>query len=53
MGIQIPDFRNLEFGAYQRWVEVFLVLKYILDHHQPGAQPRRSQTAEEALLKAH
>ena len=24
-----------------------------LDHHQPGAQLRRSQTAEEALPKAH
>ena len=26
---------------------------YNLDHPQPGAQLRRSQTAEEALPKAH
>ena len=42
--------------SYTKVYVAFVKVKSLntnLDHHQPGAQLRRSQTAEEALPKAH
>ena len=39
------------FVHYKTWT--WTKLHYNLDHHQPGARHRRSQTTEEALPKAH